>query len=177
MTEPLGMHRVTNPLTWYPTAGSEPARTEVDMTETVYPKPAFGLDVLIPGIKAAWGARLIVTQDGTTDLLHNRQGVVGDDALIDETLEWLNGGVIKAFREAASAALKRRSMLTSKPSPTILYEDGKGVVLADTNGSYGYLYVTAYLFDALPDGHPTKGMERIIARIQDAAGTRASIKT
>lgn len=138
------------------------------MTETTYPKPAFGLDVLVPGTKAAWGARLIVTQDGTTDLLYNRQGVVGDGPLLDETLAWLNGGVIKAFRETAERMLRERILLTSKPSPTILYEDAKGFVLGDTNASYGYLYVTAYLFDALPDGHPTKGLERLIERIKDA---------
>lgn len=131
--------------------------------------------LLLPGTKAAWGARLIFPDD----LVHDRQGTAGDKELADLTLEWLNSkvdmvhpkkvwdpkdgwktviGDLVSMTVGGHARWKARQLyeigeMTSKSKTGhVLYMDHKGAVLATPNGSYGYLYVSAYLYDALLNG-------------------------
>lgn len=124
---------------------------------------------LVPGIKAAWGARAIISQDGMVDLLHDRQGADGEEPLVKKTMDWLNGPSkpIKAARELASSLLTNYEMTTKDETGYILYQDREGAIIASPNGSCGYLYISAYLFEALPDGHPTRGLEIVMEKTRN----------
>lgn len=111
-------------------------------------KLAFGYHAGLPdGVTAAWGARLIVQQDGYTDLLWNRQGNHGDGDALDALHAWLNGGALKAAREKASALLVAYEMRTREAAEFVLYEDDRGRIVGNTNASAGYLYIAAWLFN------------------------------
>lgn len=117
----------------------------------------FGLNgYLVEGTRAAWGARWIVTQHGDVDQLHDRQSSFGE---VEPLIAWLNGGANKAAREKASELLRDRKISTREGRPFVLYADKIGAFLANTNGSGGYLYVTAYRYADLPAGHKTRGFE------------------
>lgn len=142
---------------------------------------------LVPGIKAAWGARAIIDQKGMVDLLPDRQGTgcldeesVEHEALAEKTMAWLNDETKKVARTdlhkqetarpfvqaraLASHMLKEYKMEWSSNQGFILYTDKQGAIIASPNGSYGYLYIAAYLYEALPDGHPTKGLEIVMTK-------------
>lgn len=112
----------------------------------------FGANQYIPdGLKAAWGARLIVSQGGMVDLVHDRQDAAGDDALVADMLAWVNHGAWAAARDKIAEALRTRTIQTTTGSPFLAYEDERGIMLGNTNGSHGYFYLVAWLFDAVPD--------------------------
>ena len=130
---------------------------------------AFGWDRgLVPGVSAAWGARAICTQDGLVDLVV-ATSAAGDPELVTKTIDWLNSAPANDARGAvtvlgralkvASAMLESRHLDTRKAGGAVIHQDRMGAVIADTQGSAGYLYVAAYLFEALPQGHGTKGLE------------------
>jgi len=103
----------------------------------------FGYNAGLPeGVKAAWGARLIVTQNGSTDFLHDRQGGFGGN---DALYAWLDGGAVTAARAKASELLKSYTMSTRDSEEFVLYEDNAGRIVGNTNGSAGYLYIAAWL--------------------------------
>lgn len=132
--------------------------------------------LLVPGTKAAWGARLIFPDD----LVWDRQGTAGDKDLADKTLEWMNAKVdmvhpervwdpkteemktvlgdpvnMTIFGHARWKAHQLNEIGDMSPKDKkgyVLYLDGKGGVVASPNGSYGYLYVAAYLYEAIPGG-------------------------
>jgi len=109
-------------------------------------KLSFGLNHVIPETaKAAWGCRAIVTQDGTVDLVYDRQDCQGDPAEKHRLVEWLNGGANKAWMAKAADLLRDYTMSTRDAHTFTLYVDNKGVVQGDTHGSAGYLYVAAWL--------------------------------
>lgn len=110
--------------------------------------PAWGLAYVVPeDAIAAWGARLIVTQDGyEVDMLPDRQG--GDrgphtEELFDLMEERFS---IKDLRETIRELLKEYTMQTRQDEDFILYLDDRVVVHANTRGSAGYCYVTAWLY-------------------------------
>jgi hypothetical protein len=124
-------------------------------------RPMFGAHKLQPeGLSAVYGGRWIVDQDGYVDLVPDRHGTEGDDAAL---LAWLNGdgGALGKARATACRLLRDYVIRTREASPTILFQDHRGVIVADTNASAGYLYVTGWLFDDLPPGHPTRGLESV----------------
>lgn len=131
--------------------------------------------LLVPGTKAAWGARLIYPDD----LVYDRQGIAGDKELVDLTLEWMNSKVDMVHPKKVWDSEAGWKTITGDPvnatilgharwkaiqlnedgdmSPKdkkghVLYLDEKGAVLASPNGSYGYLYVAAYLYASIPGG-------------------------
>lgn len=110
----------------------------------------FGYNAGLPaGVRAAWGARLIVRQDGYTDFLHDRQGGFG--SADSPTLHpWLDGGVLKEARERASELLACYRMNTRQAEEFVLVDDRFGKVVGNTNGSAGYLYLAAWLHDDVP---------------------------
>jgi hypothetical protein len=133
-------------------------------------RPMFGAHALQPdGLSAVYGGRWIVKQDGYTDLVPDRHGVEGDESTNngEALMDWLNHGVegrgkgaLQKAREGASDLLKRYVMKTREAQPFILYQDGDGVIVGNTNGSCGYLYVTGWLYDDLPEGTETCGLEK-----------------
>lgn len=117
--------------------------------------------LLVPGTKAAWGARFIYP-DG---MVHDRQGTAGDDTLVQKTLDWLNSKVdllhgkapvtdtvIGHVRWITRSRSERGAMTPSDGHGHVFYLDGQGGVIGTPNKSYGYLYVAAYLYEAIPGG-------------------------
>ena len=138
------------------------------MTDTPKWKPPFGAHRLQPdGLRAVYGGRWIVTQDGYVDIVWDRHSIEGADK--NPLMEWLNGMALGAAREKASDFLKRRLLKTRERSPVILYCDDRGAIVADTNASGGYLYVTGWLFDDLSDGN-SRGLDKVAAAITEARG-------
>lgn len=109
--------------------------------------PAWGLAHVVPeDAIAAWGARLIVTQDGDTDLLGDRQGGSGPEA--DDLYDLLDKRFpLPVLRRAVSDLLASYEMRTREAEDFILYLDDRLVVHANTNASAGYCYVTAWLYE------------------------------
>lgn len=108
---------------------------------------AFGYSHGIPeGIKTAWGARLIAPND----LLWDRQDLIAEnDGEKKALVAWLNGETRGqgAIKEALDW-LKRyygREIRGDEPFQHILYEDDQGIVVGNTNASYGYVYVAGWL--------------------------------
>lgn len=102
---------------------------------------------------AAWGCWAEVKQTGSVVVVHDRQGSLGDKRAIKRLYAKLNGGLNARWKERATALLHNHDMRTNDGAEfTLLDEDGV-VVKANTNGSYGYLYVCAY---APRDPHPNE---------------------
>jgi hypothetical protein len=129
--------------------------------------PTFGAHALQPNrLRAVYGARWIVTQDGHVDMVPGRGGVEGD---ADNLLHWLNalGGPLNGARRTAERLLQERVLDTRKRSPVILFQDRFGVIVADTNASAGYLYVTGWLFEDLPADRTTNGLDKVLDAIHE----------
>lgn len=131
-------------------------------------EPTWGLVSLAPATaRAAWGARAIATPGrpremvrGTRrvlhaavrpsfDLLWNRQGFTGSEASEIERLKTaLNGsGGLARARVAYAAAVKRGDLRPDADGTVELVSAGGLKIVADTNASYGYVYLGAW-FDA-----------------------------
>jgi hypothetical protein len=96
----------------------------------------------------AWGCRAIVTQDGTVDIVHDRQDFKGDpDVLQALTTRFPLPELVSSLREL----LLYRDMSTRRQEAFVLYEDDREqdgcllTVVADTNGSAGYCYIAAWV--------------------------------
>jgi hypothetical protein len=97
-------------------------------------------------VTAAWGCRAIVNSGGMVDVLPDRQGCFGDEQAVTELIEQLNtGGLGDRWRAEASRLLVDGTLRGDTGREVeLLDEDGVRVV-ANTNGSAGYLYVIAYV--------------------------------
>ena len=95
----------------------------------------------------AWGARLIITQQGDTDLLWDRQGATAEVAPAAWTSlsNWLDGGAIKHARSALSQMLAEYRLSTRETREVVLYGDDKGIIMGNPRSSAGYCYILAYL--------------------------------
>ena len=114
----------------------------------------FGYGRGVPdGVKAAWGCRLIVNQGGHVDFVHDRQGFYDGDPpqehAGDAVGAWVNtifGLVLDKVREK----LRAGELDTRKAEHVELWRDDRGVIVANTNASAGYLYVAAWLLVDVP---------------------------
>ena len=104
----------------------------------------FGLNGVIPSdASASWGARLIFAEscNGTFRCLYDRQAGSGDSAARSALGKALNGGVLKASAvQFASLYLES----SDRDVHTLYSKDGI-TVKASCNGSYGYIYVSAWM--------------------------------
>jgi hypothetical protein len=108
----------------------------------------FGYNAGLPGDRTvAWGARLIVTQDGHVDFVHDRQDTIGAEEPRRRLLEHLNGNDISIERRIADM-LRRGVMRTSVAQELTVYTDGVVVIKANTNASHGYCYIVAFFTEA-----------------------------
>jgi hypothetical protein len=108
----------------------------------------FGYNAGLPeGRTVAWGARLIVNQDGRVDFVRERQSVIGADEPLQRLLDHLNANDIPIERRIADM-LQRGVMRTSVTQDFTIYADGVVIVKANTNASHGYCYVVAYFAEA-----------------------------
>jgi len=109
---------------------------------------SFGYNGGLPqGRTVAWGARLIVDQDGHVDFVHDRQSAIGPDEPRQRLLNYLNGNDIPIERRIADM-LRRGVIRTSVAQEFTVYTDDVVVVKANTNASHGYCYVVAYFVNA-----------------------------
>jgi hypothetical protein len=122
-------------------------RDTMTTTERQTNLPGWGLTAAIPAdAPAAFGARLIVTQDGTTDLLFDRMDIGGEDRADRQRLaDLLNAGRLRAMRDVVEDLLASFIMDTRKGEPFVIFEDDGVLAVANTNGSAGYCYVSAWL--------------------------------
>ncbi len=105
----------------------------------------FGYNAGLPaGTVTAWGARAIVNQDGTVDLVSDRQSSMGDEAAVVALLAKLNAGINRAWIARAKELLRSGEMSPRVAGEFVLYSDEHVSVLGNTNASHGYLYVAAY---------------------------------
>lgn len=109
---------------------------------------AFGLNDRPDDLTCAWGARWI----WPNDLVWDRQDAFGPDDDRAALMHWLNGSRgLNAIRPLASAldTAKRMAdegLLRSSENRTVtLYEDERGIVRGNPQGSHGYVYVAAWL--------------------------------
>lgn len=124
--------------------------------------PAYGLAYVVPDDAiAAWGARLIVTQQGDVDFLPDRQGSDGGEhsrhlmnllgerfplPTMRQLLRTLLRGTYMHDGAEGHVGLEKVQMHTREADDFILHLDDRLVVHANTNASAGYCYVTAWLY-------------------------------
>jgi hypothetical protein len=95
----------------------------------------FGLQPPAAAIRA-WGARAIL-QGTYIDLLHDRQDVAGERNNYFEG--WLNTVGLPWLRNHVE-----RIGLRGSEYQRVAHVDGRYAIAANTNSSYGYLYIVAY---------------------------------
>lgn len=105
----------------------------------------YGVDNIVPTTaEAAWGARLIVTQDGSVDFLNDRQGCAGENR--PGLLAVLNAEMpMGRLRAAIGDLLRSGKMLTREARDIVIHQSNELEIHANTNASAGYCYVTAWL--------------------------------
>lgn len=113
------------------------------------PVPRWGLPGVVPvDAVAAWGARMIVHQDGSVDVLWDR---VGDDngPRSEELCHMIDARfpIRPDLAGVLASLLSSYEMSTREGEDFVLYLDDRMVVHANTNGSHGYCYVTAWLYE------------------------------
>ncbi len=103
----------------------------------------FGYNPGLGESTCAWGARWIVTQDGTVDFVPNRQDMIGTPEQKQELLAWLNDTVKRQPEDNLCERLRSYEIKTREAQEVCIYEDDRGLVLGNTNASAGYFYVIA----------------------------------
>lgn len=102
------------------------------------------LDYFAAKSTAAWGARLIVTQDGHVDLPYDRMGAAGEQT--NEFLVRLAAQFTPSeLCERIAKLLRSGEMDTRHAGDFLLYISDDVEVHANTNASGGYCYVIAFL--------------------------------
>lgn len=102
---------------------------------------AFGLRQIPDDVVACWGARLI----WPADLLRDRQDMVGDEIERERLSKWLNGGALGEALAEARRLADRHELAPSDDRQVTLVFDDHGTIVANPQGSHGYLYVAAWL--------------------------------
>lgn len=112
---------------------------------------AWGANDRPDDLLCVWGARLIAPRD----LLHDRQDLGmaegATDADKQKLIAWLNGpgmgnGAISKALEAC-ADLSYTKLDGSKNETVVVYEDEHGKMVANAQGSYGYIYIAGWLHE------------------------------
>lgn len=111
------------------------------------PTLAFGCSKALPeNVEMAWGARLIFPDD----LLWDRQACLDSDTyekkhMKADLLTWLSAGAGDAARKEARILADDGMLRPSHDHTVTLYTDDRGTVRGSPQGSYGYLYIAAWL--------------------------------
>jgi hypothetical protein len=104
----------------------------------------FGLNSALPKcLTAAWGARLIFPDD----LVWDRQSFPGRDTLLGEKLHhWLNAeGALRTALKSARRMSAHFQLSPDDHKQVTLFEDEIGIIVANPQSSFGYLYVAAWI--------------------------------
>jgi hypothetical protein len=111
-------------------------------------KAEWGLDAPQATL-AMWGARAISLQTGF-DLLHDRQDIQGQEPHRGALIALLNDKGILARARKTWVTLKNRGEVRDDESRRVVLVDHPSIrVEASTNGSYGYVYLVAYLLEGV----------------------------
>lgn len=95
------------------------------------------------GSQAAWGARLILTRTGG-DLLYDRQSLIGESEEAKRQLtDRLN--TVKPWHEPLGNLIREGHVRATESNEVVVYEDDLIRVIGNSNGSYGYFYMTGWL--------------------------------
>ena len=111
-------------------------------------KLAFGYNRAIPtdGVRAAWGARFIVTMNGHVDLPPDRATLAGDKDDTHELVEIITTKLPKYdLVDKLRDGLVSGTIHTREDKEHIFYEDNDVLIVGNANASAGYFYVTALL--------------------------------
>ncbi len=111
------------------------------------------------GATAAWGARAIYQlnrfqrdyrpkkgpgsrekPEATVDIVWDRKAAAGDERALKQLCTWLDKKGLKRLRQ-----LCHKQCLTQDSDDTITITDGKFTIVASPRGSYGYLYLGAWV--------------------------------
>jgi hypothetical protein len=112
---------------------------------TPHPKKlAYGPINTVPeGAAAAWGARLIVSQDGWVDIVHDRQDLIAADSESNAAL--IVALTNSTWKRDLVTKLQTGEVDTRNGADVVVYEDDEIKVAGNSNGSYGYFYIAAWL--------------------------------
>lgn len=98
------------------------------------------------GSPAIWGARAIATEAPGFGLVPGRSDwYAGNEAERSALVLALNKGVLDACREKFEQLKSEHWDIHRVDKEYVLYEDEAIKVVGNTNGSYGYLYLTAFI--------------------------------
>jgi len=117
------------------------------MTEDTKLTIAFGRRSFPDDVQAVWGARLIYP----ADLLHDRQDLAArSDEAKQELVAWLNGpgygnGALKQALDALREDPYQFFSGQNDETCALIYSDEQGEIIGSPQGSYGYVYVAAWL--------------------------------
>lgn len=116
------------------------------MTENTKLTLSYGRRHYPDDVQAVWGARLI----WPNDLVPDRQDIAAHNAEAKaELVAWLNGpnrgdGAISKMRDKLMVP-SELGWTQSSTDEVTLYEDGTGKIVGSPQGSFGYVYVAAWL--------------------------------
>jgi hypothetical protein len=106
---------------------------------------SYGLREIPEGIECAWGARWI----WPNDLVWNRQDTTPHAPAPQHDVarlhEWLNAGALASAMDEAKRLADSYELTGSENRTVTLHEDERGIVRANPQRSFGYLYVAAWL--------------------------------
>jgi len=100
------------------------------------------------GTTAVWGARAIQAEREYLpymDFLYDRQSTDGEKEPVGKLLSLLNGGALAQAQEVYSDLVAIGEIDRAEANQVTLYEDDEVKFVANTRGSYGYVYVAAWL--------------------------------
>lgn len=88
--------------------------------------------------QCAWGARAIYERN-QIECVWNRQGCIGAVEDTEKLVEWINHTALLRMRQ-----FFKDNKIPSDSRYEYRHDDGEYHIIANTNASYGYLYITAY---------------------------------
>jgi hypothetical protein len=102
----------------------------------------FGAKRHVPDeVTCVWGARLIFPDD----LVWDRQDMIGEEADRMMLGLWLNDGALRAAVTEARRMADGLELSPREERRVVLFEDERGIIVADPQSSHGYLYAAAWL--------------------------------
>ena len=93
--------------------------------------------------EAFFGVRMIF-QSGRLEFLPGRGSEVGEDSQVQSLVDWLNQKALPALKKH----IKTHGW-NSATTETFVFEDGQKRLEASPNGSYGYMYISAYIMPVI----------------------------
>jgi hypothetical protein len=108
----------------------------------------FGYSEGLPSDRTvAWGARLIVTQDGSVDMVWDRQDIIGEEAARQRLHNYLVPSVLAVIVDSISVLLKTGKLLARERKEVKVFQNSMITCVGNCNASHGYCYIVVYFTD------------------------------